>query len=199
VSPDAADGSPPRRVADVPSVLLERRVVLVSGEVDAARASELGATLMTLDATGDGRVELRLSSCRGPLDAALALIDVLEVLGVPVHATALGTIEGGPVGVFAACEVRRLAPHGVLRLREPDVEVAGTASDLERALAAQGAQRAGFLAHLAHRVGRPLSEVEAEWDRGAYLEAGDAVALGYADALLGAPARRAGPDPSRAP
>jgi ATP-dependent Clp protease protease subunit len=177
-------------VDDVSSALLERRVVLASGEVDAERASVLAATLLTLDATGDRRIELRLSSCRGPLDAALALIDVLDVLGVPVHAWALGTLEGGPVGVFASCEQRRIAAHGVLRLREPDVEVAGTASDLERALAAQGAQRRGFLAAVARRVGRPYAEVEAEWERGAFLEADDAVSLGYADAALDTAERR---------
>jgi ATP-dependent Clp protease, protease subunit len=191
VSADGPDEGAPRRIDDVTSVLLTRRVILVSGDVDAARASELGATLMTLDATGDGRIELRLSSCRGHLDAALALIDVVQVLGVPVHGSALGTIEGGPVGLLAACAYRWIAPHAVLRLREPDVEMAGTASDLERALAAQAAQRSGFLAAIARCVGRPLDEVEAEWDRGASLEAVDAVALGYADALFEA-TRRAG-------
>jgi ATP-dependent Clp protease protease subunit len=169
---------------DLGAVLLERRVVLVSGEVDAARCSALAATLMTLDATGDARIELRLSSCRGPLDTALALLDVLDVLGVPVHGSALGSVEGGPVGVLATCTQRRIAPHAVLRLRVPDVEVSGTAADLERALAAQGAQRSGFLAVVADRVGRPYAEVEAEWARAAVLEAADAVSLGYADALL---------------
>jgi ATP-dependent Clp protease protease subunit len=169
---------------DVASVLFEQRVVLVSGEVDAARSSALAATLMTLDATGDRHIELRLSSCRGSIEAALALIDVVDVLGVPVHASALGTIEGGPVGVFASCEQRRIAPHAVLRLRAPDVEVTGTAKDLERALAAHETQRVGFVTAVAARVGRSYAEVDAEWEHGALLEAVDAVSLGYADAVL---------------
>jgi len=194
VSADRPDAWGGGHLDDVASVLLARRVVLLSGELDAARASEVAATLLTLDATGDGRIELRLHACRGPLDVALSLIDVLDVLGVPVHAAALGTIEGGPVGVLAVCERRELARHAVLRLREPDVEVAGTAIDLERALAAQAAQRAGFLAVLARRVGRPVAEVDEEWRRGAYLEAADAVALGYADAVLDPAAGRTAHD-----
>lgn len=190
MSADDAPRLSARGVDDVRSALLERRVVLVSGELDAVAASELAATLLTLDATGDTRIELRMSSCHGPLDAALSVIDVIEVLGVPVHAVALGTIEGGPVGLLAACGPRRIAPHATLALREPDVEVAGTASDLERALAAQGARRTGFLEHLAHRVGRPLAELDAEWSRAAILEAHDAVTLGYADEVLSAGARR---------
>ena len=180
------------RFGELRSVLLDQRVVLVSGELDAARSSELAATLMTLDATGDDHIELRLQSCHGPIAVSLAVVDVLDVLGVPVRATALGTIEGGPVGVFAACERRRIARHATLRLREPDVEVAGTAADLERALAAQATQRDGFFASIARHVGRALGEVEAEWGRAASLEATDAVALGYADEVLDTAVRRSG-------
>ncbi|HEV3328035.1 MAG TPA: ATP-dependent Clp protease proteolytic subunit [Acidimicrobiales bacterium] len=181
-------------VDDVRSALLERRVVLLRAELDTAAASELAATLLTLDATGDTSIELRMSSSHGPLDAALSVIDVIDVLGVPVHAVALGTIEGGPVGVLVSCSPRRIGAHAVLRLREPDVQVAGTANDLERALAAQGARRAGFLEHLADRVGRPFAELDAEWSRGAILEARDAVTLGYADEILEAGAQRAPSD-----
>ncbi len=188
---DDAPRTAARGVDDVRSALLERRVGPVRGERDAAVASALAATLLTLDATGDARIELRLSSCRGPLDAALAVIDVIDVVGVPVHALALGTIEGGPVGVLASCGLRRVAPHAVLRLREPDVEVAGTASDLERALAAQAALRSGFLEHLARLARRPFAELDAEWSHGAILEAADAVTLGYADEVLEVGARRA--------
>lgn len=190
---DAAAG-PQRRDDDVRSALLARRVVLLSGALTAPSASELAATLLTLDATGDDRIELRLSTSGGPLDAALSVVDVIEVLGVPVHATALGTIEGGPVAVLAACERRAIAPHAVLRLREPDVQVAGTARDLERALAAQAAQRTSFLEHLARRTSRTVAELEMEWSRGAVLEAADAVALGYADEVLDATSRRQGTD-----
>ena len=166
------------------AALLDQRVVMLSGEVDAARASTLAASLLTLDATGDRHIELRLSSCRGPLAASLAVIDVLDVLGVPVHGTAIGTIEGGPVAILASTERRRVAPHALLSLREPDVQFAGTAGDLERALAAQEAERRQFLDVVAARVGRPFAEVEAEWARASRLEATDAVSLGYADEVL---------------
>lgn len=183
----AADGAPPvaRGIADdVTSRLLDRRVVLLSGEVDATRASSLAAELMTLDAIGDGHIELRLGSCTGSLEASLALIDVIAVLGVPVRTTALGTLEGGPVGVLVAGERRSITPHGRLRLREPDVVVSGCARDLERSLAERASVRSAFFAHVASRVGRPTSDVEGEWERASSLEAIDAVALGYVGRVL---------------
>jgi ATP-dependent Clp protease protease subunit len=183
----------PAALDGVGASLLARRVVVLGGELDDARATDLAATLLTLDATGDEPITLRLSGCRGALHPSLTVLDVLEVLGVEVHGAALGTIEGGPVGVLAACTVRQVAPHAVLRLREPDVEVAGTATELERLLAANAATRRAFLDALARRTRRPTADVEAEWDRGAYLDAPDAVTLGYADAIAGA-SRAAGGD-----
>lgn len=187
----AADGEGPlpRGIVDhVTSRLLDRRIVLLSGDVDAARASALAAELMTLDAIGDGHIELRLGSCAGTIEASLALIDVIAVIGVPVHTTALGSVEGGPVGVLVAGERRAITAHGRLRLREPDSVVAGTARDLERTLAERSAVRSAFFSHVSSRVGRPPCDVEAEWERASSLEAGDAVALGYVEEVLARPA-----------
>lgn len=181
---DEARPTPRGIVDDVASRLLERRIVLLSGDVDAARASEVAAELLTLDAVGDGHIELRLGSCAGSVEASLALIDVIAVLGVPVRTTALGTVEGGPIGVLVAGERRGITPHGRLRLREPDAVVSGSARDLERTMAERSSVRSAFFSHLAARVGRPASEVGAEWERASSLEALDAVTLGYVDEVL---------------
>ena len=181
-----ADDFPPTwgPSGDVASQLLERRVVLMTGEVDTARATCLAAHLMTLDATGDDPIEIRLSSCSGTIDASFAIIDVMSVLGVEVRTSALGTIAGGPIGVLVAGERRRIARHARLRLREPDSAVSGRASEVERAVAEQMAVRSLFFEHLAARVHRPVTDVEEEWARSSSLEALDAVALGYADEVL---------------
>ncbi len=186
-----SEGLPPRvgMADDVSSVLLDRRIVLVSGDVDAARASALAAELMTLDAIGDGHIELRLGSCSGTFDASLLVVDVIEVLGVPVRTSALGMVEGGPVGVLVAGEHRRITPHGRLRLREPDTIASGSARDLERSLAERSAVRSAFFAHVARRVGRPVGDVEREWGRASALEAIDAIALGYVHDVLDRAAR----------
>lgn len=168
---------------DVTAAMLARRVVLVHGLLDDDRASEVAACLMTLDASGDDRVVLRLTSVDGPLEAAFTLLDVIDVLGVPVDTVGVGTIAGGAVGVLAAGRSRRLGRHTRLRLREPDGSVTGRAVDIERAVADHAARRDRFLAHLASRTGRPVAEIAAEWSAGAVLDAEDAVTLGYADGL----------------
>lgn len=152
---------------------------MLSGELDQAQASELAAALMTLDALGDEHIELRMNSSSGPLETGLVLIDVIEVLGVPVHTVGMGVVGGGAVGVLAAGDRRALSPHARLHLREPDLDITGRATDIERALAEEQARRDVFYRFLARRTRRPVSEIESEWTRSRFLTAEDAQILGY--------------------
>ena len=82
--------------------LFERRIVLCRGVLDDALAGRVAAELMTLDALGDGAVELQLDSERASLEAAWTLIDVIDLLGVPVNIVCSGRVEGAAVGVLTA-------------------------------------------------------------------------------------------------
>lgn len=183
-------------VGEVRRALLARRVVLLHGELDDTAVAEASATLLMLDAAGDERIVVRMTGASAGIGAALVLMDVMDVAGVPVDTVAAGTIAGGAIGVLAAGRHRSLSPHARLRLLEPDAAVSGRAADIERALAAETSQRDRFLVRLATSTGRPLSHVTQEWGTGAYLEPGDAVALGYADEIEGGgPAARPRPAP----
>jgi ATP-dependent protease ClpP protease subunit len=174
--------SEPQQVLDeVRRALLARRIVLAHGTLDDRTAAAIAASLMMLDATGDDRVVLRMTGTDATIETGLVLIDVIDVLGVPVDTVGAGTLAGGAVGVLAAGRNRLLAQHSRLRLREPDSCVSGRAVDIERAVAEHEGRRDRFLAHVAARTGRPLPQVVAEWDDGSVLEAADAVSLGYAD------------------
>jgi len=165
------------------SSLFSRRVVLVHGELTGEKASETAAALLTLDALGDEHVELRLQVPMASWEAAGVLIDVIDVLGVPVHTVALGIVGGGAVGVLAAGSRRSVAPHARLHLRHPDTTAAGRPSDIARTVDAQSALQAEFMRLVAERTGRPQIEIDEEWGRGGYLDAPSAIALGYADSL----------------
>jgi ATP-dependent Clp protease, protease subunit len=163
--------------------LFARRIVLVHGELTNERAPEVAAALLTLDALGDEHVELRLQVPMASWDAAGVLVDVIDVLGVPVHTVALGVVGGGAVCVLAAGAHRAISPHARLHLRHPDGAASGRPDDLARAVAEQASRQAEFHRLLAERTGRPLPDIDAEWERGGYLDAPSAIALGYADAL----------------
>ena len=175
--------SPPAFGDQVLSSLFARRIVLVHGDLSSERASETAAALLTLDALGDEHVELRLQVPTASWEAAGVLIDVIDVLGVPVHTVALGLVGGGAVGVLASGSHRAVSPHARLNLRHPDSRAAGRPSELARAVDAQSALQREFERLLAERTGRPVEEIAAQWAAGGFLDAPSAIALGYADSL----------------
>lgn len=165
------------------SRLLERRVVTLAGPLDDACANEVGAALMTLDADGDGSIELRVDSPGGPTGAALALMDIIDLLGVPVRAWCTGQVAGTAVGVLAVCQQRTISPHARVHLTEPRMEFEGDARLLER-LAAEHADRwAMFCRRLAQATGRTTEQISGDTADGRFLTASEAVAYGIVDGV----------------
>src|SRR5712692_6545719 len=100
-------GEPPN--GELPSVrrisawlqekLFERRIVLVTGQLDDKVATEAAAALMTLDASGDKPIELHLDSPEGTLEAAFALIDTIDMLQATLRVKCRGQVGGPVIGV----------------------------------------------------------------------------------------------------
>ncbi|MCX9193419.1 ATP-dependent Clp protease proteolytic subunit [Carbonactinospora thermoautotrophica] len=164
--------------------LLEQRLVLVQGRLDRELATRLCAQLLTLDATGDAPVRLHLASPDGELAAALTVIDVFDLLTVPVHAVATGQVGGPSVGVLAAAHDRRAYPHATFRLSEPRGRFEGSAAEL----ATQNEQHRwlldDFYARLAQDIRRPVARVRHDTRQGRFLTAGQAVTYGLIDAIV---------------
>jgi ATP-dependent Clp protease protease subunit len=158
--------------------LFQRRIVFLRGPLDDNVAGDVAAQLMTLDASGDEPVQLHVDSPGGPLEPAFVLIDTIGLLGVPVHAVCVGRAEGGAVGVFAAAELRRAAPHARFRLSQPDEKVGGVARDIETWVTHKQRLLDEFHRHLAAASGRPFEQVEADTGAGRYLDASEAITYG---------------------
>jgi Clp protease len=107
--------------------LFERRIVLVTGWLDADLAAEAAAALMTLDATGDEPIELHLDGPDGTLESAFVLIDTLDLLHVTLRAHCRGQVGGLAIGVAAATDHRSASPHTRFRLFPADGAVLGDA------------------------------------------------------------------------
>ena len=165
--------------------LFEQRVVALSGPLDDRAATRVSAELMTLDAEGDDAVTLRVDSGQGSLALALTLMDVVELLGVPVHALCLGQVGEGVVGVVSVCTRRAALPSTRFALREP---AAGASGPVHARNVAQWAEmrsdeRERFCVRLAAAAHKPLEAVREDVVRGRFLSAGDAVTYGLIDEI----------------
>jgi ATP-dependent Clp protease, protease subunit len=178
----------PRRQS-VRDRLFEQRVVFLCGPLESDLASQLAAELMTLDATGDDPVQLHLDSPGGTLEAALCLIDVIDLLGVELTATCVGQAIGTAIGPLAVAHRRRATPHARFRLSEPVFEHSGPARDLDAWATNQRAQLRRFCERLAASVGMAPDTIEHDLSTGRFLDAAQALEYGLVDEICGPGAR----------
>lgn len=164
--------------------LFKRRIVFLRGELNEQTAGDTAAQLMTLDATGDDAVTLYLDCHGTSLEAAFTLMDVVDLLGVPVHAVAMGRVEGPAVGVLAVAPRRSISPNARIRLRDPELQtMTGNANQLANWVEHHQQALARFHQRLAAATGRPVEHVEADCGQGRFLDADQAIAYGLADGI----------------
>ncbi|HVM64684.1 MAG TPA: ATP-dependent Clp protease proteolytic subunit [Acidimicrobiales bacterium] len=166
--------------------LFAHRTVLLRGALDDATATRVAAELMTLDATGDTRVTLHVDAWGGTLEAAFAVMDVIDLLGVPVHVLCTGRAEGAAVGIVAVAERRACTPHARFLLRDAEATMRGSAADLARWAEHHLRQVRRFHERVAAAVRRPVEEVAADHAAGRYLTAEEALAYGLVDEVASA-------------
>jgi len=165
--------------------LFERRIVQCRGVLDDALAGRVAAELMTLDALGDGAVEFQLDSEGASLEGVWTLIDVIDLLGVPVNIVCSGRVEGAAVGLLTAAARRTALAHTRFRLTDPEIEISGRASELAALLDHHRARLERLHERVAASTGRPLSEVTGDFREGRTLDAAEALRYRLVDEIAG--------------
>jgi ATP-dependent Clp protease protease subunit len=177
-----ADGDRTEQLSDVLARrLMEQRVVLLQGPLDDATVVRVSAELMTLDAEGDDPVTLRIDCGEASLAPALTLMDVVELMGVPVRALCLGQVGGGAVGVLAVCAHRSAMPSTRFSLSEPTTHLEAHVRNVAQWAELRAAERQRFCERVAAAVGKAAVEVGADLERGRFFGASEAVAYGLLD------------------
>jgi ATP-dependent Clp protease protease subunit len=164
--------------------MFDRRIVSLRGPLDHATATRIASQLMTLDATGGDSVSLQLDSAGGSLEAAFAVIDVIDALGVPVQVTCLGRVEGSAAVVAAVCGRRLAMPHTRFRVSDPSVEFEARASQVASLVQYHREACLRYHERLALATGKSLDSVTAACAEGRFMDASEAVAFGLVDEIV---------------
>jgi ATP-dependent Clp protease protease subunit len=166
--------------------LLARRTVVLDRALDGETATLVAAQLMALDADGEQAVTLVVNSPGGPLEAAAAVLDTVDLVRGPLDTTCLGRADGTAAVVAASGTGRRRMGAGArVRLRLADLELSGSASRLDDDLARHRDLQRALVDRLVTITGQDRRLVERDVETGRTLTATDAVAYGLADEVIG--------------
>jgi ATP-dependent Clp protease protease subunit len=161
--------------------LLAQRVVLLHGPLDDLSLTRVSAELMTLDAEGDEPVTLRVDCGEAGLAPALTLMDVIELMGVPVRALCLGQVAAGAIGVVAVCAHRSAMPSTRFSLSEPTTRREAHVRNVAQWVELQAAERRRFCERVGAAARKPAAAVEVDMEHGRFLSAAEAVGYGILD------------------
>lgn len=183
--------TPPRDLRSrVVDDLLARRTVMLDRALDHEAATLVSAQLVALDQAGGEPITLVVNSPGGPVEAAVALLDTMDLVRAPIATTCVGRAEGTAAVVAATGTGRRRIGAGArVRLRLADLDLRGPSSRLDRELAYHRELQATLVDRLAAVTGRERHLVERDVDAGRAFTAAEAVAYGLADEVVGAPSR----------
>ncbi|WP_305786427.1 ATP-dependent Clp protease proteolytic subunit [Symbioplanes lichenis] len=166
--------------------LFDQRIVMIRGPLDAHTASGAAAALLTLDAAGPEPVQLHVASSGGDLNAAHAVIDVIDAMAAPVHAVVTSEAGGAVLAVLAAATRRSAYRHARFRLAEPRAAgVTGTADEVAAAAGQHLRELEEVVLRLVEVTGQTRSRVEDDLSAGRILSAEEAKEYGLIEDIVG--------------
>ncbi|HUY07868.1 MAG TPA: ATP-dependent Clp protease proteolytic subunit [Candidatus Dormibacteraeota bacterium] len=163
--------------------MFDQRVIWIRGRLDDLAATTAAAQLMTLDGSGDDKIQLHLSSGEGTLTAALTLMDTIAALGVTVETVCAGRAEGAALGVLAVAHPRLATAHCRLRLRDEEIAAAGAPAALAQELAQHQRQLERFIEQVAQATRQPAERIEIDLAAGRYFDVEEAIQYHLLDGI----------------
>jgi ATP-dependent Clp protease protease subunit len=175
------------RTYDIFSRLLMDRIVFLGTPVDDDVANIIIAQLLFLEADSPEReVHLYINSPGGSVSAGLAIYDTMQFMNAPVNTICVGFAAS--MGCFllaAGGKGRRSAlPHARIMQHQPSGGIQGAAADIELQAKEIMYQRHQVNALMAMHTGRPLEQIERDFDRDHYMSAEEAKAYGIIDNIV---------------
>ncbi len=145
------------------------------------------AQLLFLEADNPGRdIHLYINSPGGSVSAGLAMYDTMQWMKSPVNTICMGMaasmgcflLAGGSKGKRSAL------PHARIMMHQPSGGSQGTASDIEIQAREIIYLRGKMNDLMAQHTGRPVEQIERDFDRDFYMSAEEAKGYGIIDNVV---------------
>ena len=175
------------RSYDLPSRLLEDRIIFLTGEINDATANAIIAQLIYLegkDPTKD--ISLYINSPGGSVSAGLAIYDTMNYIKCDVSTICMGMAASmGAFLLSSGAKGKRFAlPNAEVMIHQPLGGAQGQASDIKIAAEHILRTKAKLNRILAENCNRNIAELERDTDRDNWLTAEQAREYGLIDRVF---------------
>jgi ATP-dependent Clp protease, protease subunit len=175
------------RAWDIFSRLLQERVIMISTPIDDDLASLIVAQLLVLQHQDPERdIWLYINSPGGSVRAGLAIYDTMQLVSPDICTVCIGRaasmatvlLTGGTKGKRFALPNATIHSHPAIGGGE------GSAPDIEIAVNEMLRLQRRLREIMAEHSGKPVEQIEADFNRDAFLTAPQAIEYGLIDAVL---------------
>ena len=174
------------RSYDIYSLLLEKRIVFITGEIDDALANTVVAQLLYLESKDESKdISLYINSPGGSVTAGLAIYDTMNYIKCDVSTICIGLAASmGAFLLSSGAKGKRFAlPNAEIMIHQPLGGAQGQASDVAIHAKHIIDTKDKLNKILANNTGKPLELVERDTDRDNFMSAAEAKDYGLVDGV----------------
>lgn len=172
---------------DIFSLMLEDRILFLSGEVNEISANDIITKLLYLESKDrDNDICLYINSPGGSVSDGLAIYDTMKYIKCDVSTICIGmACSMGAFLLSSGTKGKRFAlPNSEIMIHQPLSGARGQVSDIEIIAQRLIKTKEKLNRILADNCNQPYERIAADSDRDYYMDAEDAVAYGIIDKVL---------------
>ena len=178
---------PAKEASPLINMMLQSRIVTITGEVDQDLAQEIMSKLLVLDAKSHDPIKVIITSPGGHVDSGYAIHDMMRFIASPVIAIGAGWVASiaVPILLGATKENRFSLPNTRFLLHQPSGGAGGQAADIRIEAQEILKIRQRINALIASETGQDESKVARDSDRNFWMNAQEALEYGLISKVIG--------------
>jgi ATP-dependent Clp protease protease subunit len=172
---------------DLPSRLLEDRIVMLTGEVGDENAAIIVSELLYLDSTDSTKpIDFYVNSPGGSISAGCAIIDTMKFVRAPIRTIGMGTCASMGAVILSAGEMgmRMALPYTRVLLHQASGGSRGQVLDIKTQYDELIRMNELMLEELAKNCNKDKETLRRDCDRDYWMSADEAVNYGVIDKVI---------------
>lgn len=174
-------------VCDLPSCLLQERIILLDGEIDSRTATTIVAQLLYLDSVdNEAPITIYINSPGGSISDGLAIYDIMNKIKAPINTVCIGMAAS--MGAFLLCSgskgKRYCLPNSTVMIHQPLGGAKGQATEILIVAERIKYLREKMYSIMAENTNKTFKEVAKACERDNYLTPEEALEFGLIDEIV---------------